>query len=56
MGVDKRNNKLVWDESIRIVMDMIDNVWKHADTMSFDHVIEMTLPVRVVLALQTNLD
>ncbi|KZV73228.1 614 534 cytochrome P450 [Peniophora sp. CONT] len=41
----ERNNKLVWDESIRIVNDMIGNVWKHADIMSFDHVVDMTLPL-----------
>ncbi|KZV61166.1 cytochrome P450 [Peniophora sp. CONT] len=41
----ERNNKLVWDETVRIVHDMIDNVWKRADTVSVDHVVDVTLPI-----------
>lgn len=40
------NNKLVWREAVRITMDMVDNVWKNAETMEFDHVVDVTLPVR----------
>ena len=45
----KSNNKLVWDESVRVLQDMIDNVWKHADTVSVDHALEMTVPVCTTL-------
>jgi len=42
----ERNNKLVWDEPIRIVMDMLDNVWGDKSEVVVDHCIDITLPVR----------
>ena len=47
---EQRNNKLVWDETVRIVLDMFDNVWKRADVISVDHVVDITLPVFIYLA------
>ncbi|KLO13107.1 cytochrome P450 [Schizopora paradoxa] len=37
------NNKLVWNESVRITMDMIENVWKDAPEVTIEHAAEMTL-------------
>ncbi|KZV66717.1 cytochrome P450 [Peniophora sp. CONT] len=39
------NSRLVWDETSRVVYDLIDNVWKRADTVHIDHVLEVTLPI-----------
>ncbi|ETW77984.1 cytochrome P450 monooxygenase 13 [Heterobasidion irregulare TC 32-1] len=41
----ERNNKLVWDETIRIMIDMFDNVWHNAPEISTDHCIELTVPI-----------
>jgi hypothetical protein len=40
------NNKLVWDETIRIIMDMFDNVWGDSSEIVVDHCLDITLPVR----------
>ncbi|KAK7457059.1 hypothetical protein VKT23_010361 [Stygiomarasmius scandens] len=40
-----RNNKLVWDESIRIMMDMFENIWGAQDTIVADHCVDITLPI-----------
>ena len=42
----QKNNKLVWDETIRIVMDMFDNVWGDRSEVVVDHCVDITLPVR----------
>ncbi|KAK1230974.1 hypothetical protein PQX77_005906, partial [Marasmius sp. AFHP31] len=39
-----RNNKLVWDETVRIVLDLFDSVWMNKD-VEVDHVIDVTLPI-----------
>lgn len=39
------NNKLVWDEAVRITADMIDNVWKNTEVIEVDHVVDITLQV-----------
>ena len=36
----------MWEEAVRITMDMIDNVWKNAEEVYLDHVNETTLSVR----------
>ncbi|KAL0575905.1 hypothetical protein V5O48_006078 [Marasmius crinis-equi] len=41
-----RNNKLVWDESARIVLGLFDQVWMNKDTVVVDHCVrDVTLPV-----------
>ncbi|THV03109.1 cytochrome P450 [Dendrothele bispora CBS 962.96] len=40
-----RNNKLVWDESLRIMEDLFTNVWGDQDTMVVDHCVDITLPI-----------
>jgi hypothetical protein len=42
----QRNNKLVWDETIQIMVDMFDNVWGDRSEVVVDHCIDITLPVR----------
>jgi hypothetical protein len=42
----QKNNKLVWDETIRIVMDLFDNVWGDRSEVVMDHCVDITLPVR----------
>jgi hypothetical protein len=45
----QRNNKLVWDETIRIMVDMFDNVWGDKSEVALDHCVDITLPVRLLL-------
>lgn len=45
----QRNNQLVWDETIRIVSEMIRS-WGTIPEVSVDHAVpEITLPVKVNL-------
>ncbi|VDC06284.1 unnamed protein product [Peniophora sp. CBMAI 1063] len=41
----ERNNTLVWDETTRIVLDVIDNVWKRTDVVSVNNVLDLTVPM-----------
>jgi hypothetical protein len=41
----QRNNKLVWDETIRIMEDLFDNVWGDQSEIVVDHCVDITLPV-----------
>ncbi|KAK7051243.1 hypothetical protein VNI00_004743 [Paramarasmius palmivorus] len=40
-----RNNKLVWDETVRIMLDMFKNVWGEQDVITTDHCLDITLPI-----------
>ncbi|OBZ67576.1 hypothetical protein A0H81_12405 [Grifola frondosa] len=40
----ERNNKLVWDESVNIVLDLFDNVWGTQDSITVDHIVDLTVP------------
>jgi len=42
----QRNNKLVWDETTRIMVDLFDNVWGDKAEIVVDHCLDITLPVR----------
>jgi hypothetical protein len=42
----QRNNKLVWNETIRIMTDLFDNVWGDKSEVVVDHCVNITLPVR----------
>jgi hypothetical protein len=44
----QKNIKLVWDETIRIMMDMFDNVWGDRSEVVVNHCVDITLPVRVL--------
>ncbi|KAL1946308.1 hypothetical protein VTO73DRAFT_15435 [Trametes versicolor] len=45
----ERNNKLVWDESFRIVDDMFKNVWQNKDVIELDHVMDLTVPITLMV-------
>ncbi len=42
----QKNNKLVWDETVRIVDDLFENVWGARDSIDVDNITELTVPVR----------
>ena len=42
----QRNNKLVWDETVGIMVDLFDNVWGDRSEVVVDHCVDVTLPVR----------
>ena len=41
----QRNNKLVWDETVRIMVDLFENEWGNKEEIPVDHCVELTLPV-----------
>ncbi|KAJ3892405.1 cytochrome P450, partial [Lentinula edodes] len=40
-----RNNKLIWDETVRIILDLFDNVWGSQESIVIDHALSITLPI-----------
>ncbi|KAF4621313.1 hypothetical protein D9613_000776 [Agrocybe pediades] len=40
-----RNNKLVWEETVRIMDSLFADLWKDKDVISLDHCVEITLPI-----------
>jgi hypothetical protein len=43
----KRNNRLVWEESIKIVQDMFETVWENKKEIIVDDCADITLPVTI---------
>ena len=41
----QKNNKLVWDETIQIMMDLFENVWGSRSELVVGHCVDITLPV-----------
>jgi cytochrome P450 len=41
----ERNTRLVWDETIRIMFDLFDNVWGDKPEIVCDHCVDITLPI-----------
>lgn len=39
------NNRLVWDSTVKIMLDLFDNEWGRRDEIVFDHAVELTLPI-----------
>ena len=37
---------MVWDEAVRVTLDMMDNVWKNKEVVPIDHAVDITLSVR----------
>lgn len=52
-GFGQRNNKLVWDETVRII-DELFTQWGSQKEVAYQHTVDLTLPVsdRATLALQ----
>ncbi|KAF9465378.1 cytochrome P450 [Collybia nuda] len=40
-----RNNKLVWDETAKIMTELFGTVWGDQTTISLDHCLDVTLPI-----------
>ncbi|KAF8903954.1 cytochrome P450 [Gymnopilus junonius] len=40
-----RNNKLVWDETVKIMNDLFTEVWMDKDVITVDHCVDITLPI-----------
>ncbi|PBK85291.1 cytochrome P450 [Armillaria gallica] len=40
-----RNNRLVWDESLKITEDLINTVWKNEDMVEVEHAVDVTLSI-----------
>ncbi|GBE81403.1 hypothetical protein SCP_0311320 [Sparassis crispa] len=41
----ERNNRLVWDESIRIVQDLCGTVWGTKEDITIDNIVNLTVPI-----------
>jgi len=42
---NEKNNNLVWDETIRILTDLFDNIWIKQAEISYDHILDLTMPL-----------
>lgn len=40
-----RNNKLVWDESVKIMQGLFNDLWANQDVISVNHIVDITLPI-----------
>ncbi|KAF8161201.1 cytochrome P450 [Crassisporium funariophilum] len=40
-----RNNKLVWDETVKIMDGLFNDLWAGRDVISVDHAVDITLPI-----------
>ncbi|KAH9962276.1 cytochrome P450 [Lactifluus volemus] len=40
----EKNNKLVWDETVNIMLDLFSNVWGDKSEVIVDHFLDITLP------------
>ncbi|KAF9049846.1 cytochrome P450 [Panaeolus papilionaceus] len=40
-----RNNKLVWEETIKIMNSLFHDVWKDRQSITVDHCVNLTLPI-----------
>ena len=47
----QRNNRLVWDETSLIMLDLFDNVWIDQDEIVVDHCVDITLQVFLYLSV-----
>lgn len=45
----EKNNKLVWDETVKIMQSMFHDLWNDAPQVTVDHCVDITLPVRASL-------
>ncbi|GLB37921.1 putative cytochrome P450 [Lyophyllum shimeji] len=41
----ERNNRLVWEETIKIMDSLFEDVWGSKEIIATDHVVEITLPI-----------
>src|SRR5882757_7966526 len=48
----QRNNRLVWDESMKIMQGLFIDLWENQDVVTVDHVVDITLPVFITVLLR----
>ncbi|KAH7905463.1 cytochrome P450 [Hygrophoropsis aurantiaca] len=41
----ERNNRLVWEETTQIMLDLFNNAWEGQDTITYNHGVDLTLPI-----------
>ena len=41
----QRNNKLVWDETVRIMQELFEQQWGSQKVVTYKHAVDLTLPV-----------
>jgi hypothetical protein len=51
----QRNNRLVWDETSLIMLDLFNNVWGDQKEISVDHCVDITLQVYIYLCIAFRL-
>ncbi|KAG5637048.1 hypothetical protein H0H81_005999 [Sphagnurus paluster] len=52
--VSPRNNKMVWDETVKVMQSLFDDVWGDRETISIDHCGDITIPVSDVNSCLLN--
>lgn len=52
----QRNNKLVWNETVRIVEEMFEDGWNMQETGEIDDILEVTASVRLLDQSLTSLE
>ncbi|KAH7909584.1 cytochrome P450 [Hygrophoropsis aurantiaca] len=40
-----RNNRLAWEETTQIMLDLFNSTWEGQDTITYDHGVDLTLPI-----------
>ncbi|KAI0349208.1 cytochrome P450 [Trametes cingulata] len=45
----EKNNRLVWDETVRILYDLFDNVWGKQNTVVVDNITDLTVPITLLV-------
>ncbi|KZV68494.1 cytochrome P450 [Peniophora sp. CONT] len=43
----ERNNRLVWDETVRIVDDLMNDIWQNAPTVTVNDAVDFTIPIAI---------
>ncbi|KAI0034595.1 cytochrome P450 [Vararia minispora EC-137] len=45
----EKNYRMVWNESVRIVQDLLDNEWKRTPEIKYEHVLDLTVPMSLFI-------
>ncbi|EKM52723.1 uncharacterized protein PHACADRAFT_211944 [Phanerochaete carnosa HHB-10118-sp] len=45
----ERNNRLVWEETVKIMADLFENVWGEQKAITVDHAVDITLPIALLV-------
>ena len=47
----QRNNRLLWDETGLIMLDLFDNIWAEKPTISLDNCVDLTSQVSHIVKI-----